>query len=158
NITWNAYNNFGGGSNYIQPDRCPRTPTVNARLELHRYTDPEHVTYAAYTYPPLSFIPPQPINTISQILAIHDPIQGRAACHLAPAEWRLLGWLEREGFTYDFWAETQLHSGALNLDDCRVLILNTHPEYWSKEMYLKVKSWVHERGGKLMYLGGNGLN
>ena len=25
-------------------------------------------------------------------------------------------------------------------------------------MYYKLKSWVFERGGKLMYLGGNGLN
>ena len=34
NITWNAYNNFGGRSNYINPDQLPATPTVNARLEL----------------------------------------------------------------------------------------------------------------------------
>ena len=33
-----------------------------------------------------------------------------------------------------------------------------HPEYWTREMYLKVKAWVFERGGRLMYLGGNGLN
>jgi hypothetical protein len=39
-----------------------------------------------------------------------------------------------------------------------VLILNTHPEYWSEEMYRAVKRWVFERGGRLMYLGGNGLN
>ncbi len=39
NITWNAYNNFGGRSNYINPDGLPPTPTVNARLELKRYTD-----------------------------------------------------------------------------------------------------------------------
>jgi hypothetical protein len=25
-------------------------------------------------------------------------------------------------------------------------------------MYFRLKSWVHERGGKLLYLGGNGLN
>ena len=25
-------------------------------------------------------------------------------------------------------------------------------------MYIRVKSWVNERGGRLMYLGGNGLN
>ena len=39
-----------------------------------------------------------------------------------------------------------------------MLILNTHPEYWSAEMYRAVKRWVFERGGRLMYLGGNGLN
>lgn len=29
---------------------------------------------------------------------------------------------------------------------------------WSHEMYYKVKRWVYDEGGKLMYLGGNGLN
>ena len=47
NITWNAYNNFGGRSNYIHADRLPPTPTVNARLELSRYNDPEFGTWNA---------------------------------------------------------------------------------------------------------------
>jgi N,N-dimethylformamidase len=69
-----------------------------------------------------------------------------------------LGWLEREQFAYDYYAETQLDDGTLNLDGYKVLIISTHPEYWSRKMYFAVKSWVQERGGKLMYLGGNGLN
>ena len=52
---------------------------------------------------------------------ITDPIEGRAACHIAPAEWRLLGWLEREHFAYDYYAETQLHDGTLDLDAYKVL-------------------------------------
>jgi hypothetical protein len=158
NITWNAYNNFGGRSNYIHPAGFPPTPTLNARLELKRYTDPDHTEYHTDTYVPLSFDRPEPINHIDEDEKVTDPIEGRAACHIAPAEWRLLGWLEREGFAYDFYAETQFHFGTLNLDDYKVLIISTHPEYWSKEMYFRLKSWVFERGGKLMYLGGNGLN
>ncbi len=87
-----------------------------------------------------------------------DPIEGRAACHVAPAEWRLFGWLEREGFEYDLYAETQFHFDTLDLNAYTLLIISTHPEYWSAEMYYKLKSWVFERGGRLMYLGGNGLN
>jgi hypothetical protein len=158
NITWNAYNNFGGRSNYINPDKLPSTPTVNARLELKRYTDPDHVTYDAELYAPLSFDRPEPINHIDLHTAINDPIEGRSACHVAPAEWRLLGWLERERFAYDYYAETQLHDGTVDLGAYKVLILSAHPEYWSTKMYLAVKSWVNERGGKLVYLGGNGLN
>jgi hypothetical protein len=158
NITWNAYNNFGGRSNYIHPDRLPPRPTLHARSELDRYTDPEHIHYRGSEYDPLSFDRPEPINHIPELVQIGDPIEGRAACHLAPAEWRLLGWLEREGFAYDLYAETQLHFGPLNLDDYKVLILSTHPEYWSCQMYYALKSWVFERGGRLMYLGGNGLN
>src|SRR5581483_3482001 len=33
-----------------------------------------------------------------------------------------------------------------------------HPEYWSREMYLRVKKWIFQGGGRFMYLGGNGLN
>jgi hypothetical protein len=158
NITWNAYNNFGGRSNYINPDRLPATPIVNARLELKRYTDSNGITYDTDDYAPLSFDRPEPINHIDEHEKITDPIEGRAACHIAPAEWRLLGWLERERFGYDYYAETQLHDGTLDPDRYEVLIISTHPEYWSKAMYFAVKSWVNERGGKLMYLGGNGLN
>ncbi len=158
NITWNAYNNFGGRSNYIHPDRFPPTPTVNARLELKRYTDPAHLNYDTTRYDPLSFDRPEPINHIPEHVQAGDPIEGRAACHVAPAEWRLLAWMEREGFAYDFYAETQLHFGHLDLDRYRVLVLSTHPEYWSRTMYDAVKSWVFERGGRLVYFGGNGLN
>jgi hypothetical protein len=34
---------------------------------------------------------------------------------------RLLGWLEREAFDYDYYAEAQLHDGTLKLDDYEVL-------------------------------------
>ncbi len=158
NITWNAYNNFGGRSNYIHPDQLPPTPTANARMELKRYIDPDHVTYDTDTYAPLSFDRPEPFCAVGEREEPTDPIEGRQACHLAPAEWRLLAWLEREQFAYDYYAETQLHSGVLDLSRYRVLILNTHPEYWSRTMYRCVKEWVQEQGGKLMYLGGNGLD
>lgn len=158
NITWNAYNAFGGRSNYINADKLPDVPIVNARQELQRYTDLHYVMYSTDDYAPLSFERPEPINFVPENEEATNPIEGRTACHLAPAEWRLLGWLEREGFDYDFYAETQFHFDQLNLDDYSVLILSTHPEYWSRAMYFRLKSWVHERGGRLLYLGGNGLN
>jgi hypothetical protein len=156
NINWNAYNNFGGRSNYIHPARLPETPTVNARLELKRYTDPDNIVYDTEDYAPLSFDRPEPINHIRLAEQATDPIEGRAGCHVAPAEWRLLAWLEREGLAYDVYAETQLHFDELPLDRYRVLILTCHPEYWSANMYHDLKRWVFERGGRLMYLGGNG--
>jgi hypothetical protein len=157
-INWNAYNNFGGRSNYIHADRFPPTPTVNARLELKRYTDPDNINYDTEDYAPLSFDRPEPINHIPRHVEVTDPIEGRAACHVAPAEWRLLGWLERENIAYDLWSETMLHHERLNLDDYRVLVISTHPEYWSEKMYRGVQAWVRDRGGRLVYLGGNGLN
>lgn len=158
NITWNAYNSFGGRSNYIHADEFPHTPTVNSRQELKRYTQADHQTWGCDHYAPLSFERPEPINHLDFAERITDPIEGRAACHIAPAEWRLFGWLEREGFSYDLYGETQLHHGILDLTRYRVLIISTHPEYWSRTMYARVKHWVFHEGGRLMYLGGNGLN
>jgi N,N-dimethylformamidase len=161
---WNSYNNFGGRSNYINPEGLPATPTVNARQDLRRYTSAESVwSIDDKEFKPLSFERPEPGNDIFDNCpwsgtSISDSIQGRMQCGQAPGEWRLLGWLEREGFDYDYYAEAQLHDGTLPLDAYKVLIICVHPEYWTRDMMQKVKSWVFERGGHLMYLAGNGLN
>jgi hypothetical protein len=161
---WNAYNNFGGRSNYINPGGLPPTPTVNARLDLARYTDPKGPwSIPDSDFKPLSFERPELGNHIFDNepwtdTSITDPIQGRVQCGQAPAEWRLLGWLEREGFDYDYYAEAHLHDGTLELDAYKVLMISVHPEYWTREMFNRVDAWVREHGGRLIYLGGNGLN
>ncbi|MCA9077527.1 MAG: carboxypeptidase regulatory-like domain-containing protein [Planctomycetaceae bacterium] len=157
-VNWNAYNSFGGRSNYIHADCFPPTPTINSRLELKRYTEKEHRTYDSETYAPLSLDRPDPYNHIDEQEGLTDPIRGRQGCHMAAAEWRLLGWMERNGIDYDYYSETQLHFDQVPLQEYRVLILSTHPEYWSRHMYDRLKRWVFEEGGRLMYLGGNGLN
>jgi N,N-dimethylformamidase len=157
--TWNAYNPFGGRSNYIMAGRMIDLPIVNSKADLPRYQLKEYGEWKSNPdCAPLSFDRPEPYNHVPEHVECTDPIEGRQACHLAPAEWRLLAWLEHQGFAYDLYAEYQLHDGLLDLDAYKVLILNTHPEYWSVEMYHQVKRWVFERRGRLMYLGGNGLN
>lgn len=158
--TWNAYNNFGGRSNYINADKLPPRPTVNARLDLGRFNGSIQSVWQhpADGYSPLSFDRPEPFNHIPLLTMSSDPIRGRQACHLAEAEWRLLAWLEREGHVYDLYADQQLHDGALNLDAYRVLVISTHPEYWSREQFELVRNWVTQRGGNLLYLGGNGVD
>lgn len=158
NMTWNAYNNFGGRSNYLHADGLPPTPTVHARTEHKRYLHADHQTWGGTMYPPLTFDRPEPFCDIAFDEAWTDPVEGRQSCHLAPAEWRLLAWLEQEGFDYDYYAENQLDDGTLNLDAYQILVISVHPEYWTHRMYERVKSWVSQRGGKLVYLGGNGLN
>ncbi|MGH2405785.1 MAG: N,N-dimethylformamidase beta subunit family domain-containing protein, partial [bacterium] len=109
-------------------------------------------------YAPISWERPEPFNHVPRHTESTDPIEGRQPCHLAPAEWRLLAWLEREGYGYDFYAEHQLHDRVLDLDAYKLVISQVHPEYWSRAIYQRIKAWVHERGGRFMYLGGNGLN
>lgn len=159
--TWNAYNNFGGRSNYINSNQLPLEPVVNARQELVRYTRRGSFNvwqFADDEYAPLSFERPELANHIPEDEEVTDPVEGRMEGGKMPGEWRLLGWLEREGYAYDIYSEHQLHTGALDLDAHKILILSVHPEYWSRRMYERTKEWVHRRGGRLMYLGGNGLN
>ena len=157
-INWNAYNSFGGRSNYIHASEFPATPTVNSRLELKRYLYADHKTYSTESYAPLSLDRPDPYNHIPTDEQLDDPIEGRQGCHMASAEWRFLGWMEREGFAYDYYSETQFHFDQLPLEKYKVLVLSVHPEYWSVKMYERLKNWVHKGKGKLVYLGGNGLD
>jgi hypothetical protein len=158
--TWNAYNNFGGRSNYINASTLPEHPTVVAHVDLPRYTGgagAEH-SFPDAAYAPLSFERPEPLNQVGRWEQPSDPIRGRQPCHLAAAEWRLYSWLEGERFRYDLYSEAHLHDGSLDLDRYRALVIHTHPEYWSRAMYTRVKEWVFDRGGRLVYLGGNGLD
>lgn len=158
--TWNAYNAFGGRSNYVNARGLPPEPTVNARQDLYRYRGGayDEWLFGDFEYMPISFERPERGNHIPEHAHAADPIAGRDGCHMAPAEWRLLAWLDREEFGYDLYSEHQLHLGLLDLSHYQALILSTHPEYWSRDMYERVKQWVHEEGGRMLYLGGNGIN
>lgn len=156
-LTWNAYNDFGGRSNYVSPDHLPAEPTVAARQETTWYPNPELPSWRFSAYDQISFERPEPVNMIPADDVITDPVRVRGGEHVAPAEWRLLGWLEREGFDHDLYSDAQLADGTMPLDAYDVLAISTHPEYWTTGMFDQVERWVRE-GGKLAYLGGNGIN
>lgn len=159
--TWNAYNNFGGRSNYIHSASLPPEPAVNARQDLLRYSAPSVFGEWGFpddAYKPVHFERPEPVNHIAEGTEVTDPIAGRSGCHLAPAEWRLLAWLEREGFGYDVYSDHQLHTGVLDPADYQAVIASVHPEYWSRQQFDRIEYWVREQGGHFLYLGGNGMN
>jgi hypothetical protein len=158
NLDWNAYNDFGGRSNYVAAWGLPPTPVLNPHQDGPYLRDTGGRFWDRDEYDPLSLDRPEPVNRTEPDARVTDVMQRIGEEHVAPGTWRILGWLEREGFAHDVWAETQLHAGELDLDRYRVLILDQHPEYWTRDMYQAVKSWVRERGGRLMYLGGNGIN
>jgi hypothetical protein len=136
----------------------PPRPLVNRRQDFGRYRDPDAGDWEVADYPALSFRRPEPDNAVPPEESVDGPITTRAGAHLAAADWRLLCWLERAGHDYDLYAESQLDRGEVDLDAYRTLILGAHPEYWTWPMFTAVRSWVFERGGRLVYLGGNGLN
>ena len=73
------------------------------------------------------------------------------------ADTHILGWLEHVGQNFDLITDEDLHREGLSLlDNYRVVLTGTHPEYYSAAMLDGIEAFVH-RGGRLMYLGGNGF-
>jgi N,N-dimethylformamidase len=100
---------------------------------------------------------------------------GTGVCHVSPLRphvnvrpsqarvWNLfidlclIDWLEAEGFDYDVITDHDLHKdGAALLDGYAAVMTGCHPEYWSAAMLDATEEWLG-RGGRFMYLGGNGL-
>ncbi|MDW3214449.1 MAG: DUF6605 domain-containing protein [Ilumatobacteraceae bacterium] len=155
---WNAYNDFGGRSNYVAAGQLPDRPSIAPRQESPWFRDTGGRWWNREDYDPLSFDRPALFNGVGEHEQATDPMWRIGTEHLAPGEWRMLAWLEREGIAHDTYADGQLDDGSLDLDDYDALLIHTHPEYWTREMYTRTKEWVFERGGNLMYLGGNGIN
>lgn len=73
------------------------------------------------------------------------------------ADTHIAGWLETEGIPYDVITDEDLDAEGLSLlRRYRVVLTGTHPEYTSQAMLDALQGFV-DRGGRLMYLGGNGF-
>jgi len=69
----------------------------------------------------------------------------------------LIDWLEAKGIAYDVVTDDDLHYEGLGaIQDYRVVMTGSHPEYDSVQMLDALQAWLN-RGGRLMYLGGNGF-
>jgi len=72
------------------------------------------------------------------------------------ADTHLYDWLDHQGVDYDLITDEDLHTDGYELlRDYRVVVTGTHPEYHSTPMWDAMKAWI-DRGGRLMYMGGNG--
>jgi N,N-dimethylformamidase len=92
----------------------------------------------------------RPITNMRPKIDTRNPWQFMADTHL-------VDWLEVKGFEVDLLTDEDLHSrGVSALAPYRVVLTGTHPEYYSLEMLEGLRSYL-ERGGRLMYMGGNGF-
>ncbi|WP_141579065.1 N,N-dimethylformamidase beta subunit family domain-containing protein [Actinomadura sp. WMMA1423] len=77
--------------------------------------------------------------------------------HLLPADLHLTHWLGHQGHQADILTDEILHhEGAKLLSPYKVVIIGTHPEYWSERMLDALEAYLRA-GGRVMYLGGNGF-
>jgi hypothetical protein len=75
---------------------------------------------------------------------------------LANAEKHVLGWLDLNQPAYDLYADSDLHADPALLLRYRALLISTHSEYWTDQMYSALVEFL-DQGGNLIYLSGNGL-
>ena len=73
------------------------------------------------------------------------------------ADLLLIEWLEGRNVEYDVITDEDLHTeGRDLLQKYRVVLTGSHPEYWTDPMLRGLESYL-DAGGRMMYLGGNGL-
>ena len=69
----------------------------------------------------------------------------------------IVDWLERSGIAFDVVTDEDLHREGLDaIRENRVLVTGSHPEYASRQMLDALEAFLR-RGGRMMYLGGNGF-
>ena len=128
----------------------PWTPDEHQDYALSTYNyhhDGSGIAYSSRLRPIL--------NLRSGFLAYVDP-RGSGVRHL-PADLYLLDWLEQMGHAYDVVTDEDLHTeGVQLLAPYKVVLTPTHPEYQSLPTMDALTAYL-ERGGRLMYLGGNGF-
>ena len=74
-----------------------------------------------------------------------------------PADLCIVDWLDAKGYEYDVFTDEDLHrDGADLLAPYEVVLTGSHPEYISTAELDALESYI-SRGGRLMYLGGNGF-
>ena len=73
------------------------------------------------------------------------------------ADLHLVDWLEESGFAFDVATDEDLHDEGVGLlSGYACVITGTHPEYHSTAMWDAIYAY-QQRGGRLMYMGGNGF-
>lgn len=68
----------------------------------------------------------------------------------------LMRWMSQQGLKFDVYDDADLHASGTWLSRYKVLVLGSHPEYWSEAMRQNLLNW-QAGGGRLIYPGGNGL-
>ncbi|MBM2615750.1 hypothetical protein JIG36_09305 [Actinoplanes sp. LDG1-06] len=82
---------------------------------------------------------------------------GETSAHQFSADLHLIKWLDAEGYDVDVITDEEIHrEGVDALAPYRVVLTGSHPEYPTTAMMAAYDAYL-QRGGRLMYLGGNGF-
>ena len=169
---------------YVRPPR--RGPRARVAFLASTATYLAYSNYRARMRPGPAelYIGALPIVDTTDLLLMHHPelggstydthSDGSGVCHVSRRRpivnvrptgrlWNLfldlclLNWLEAHDQPYDVVTDDDLHAEGLTLlDGYTVVLTGCHPEYYSREMLDALAAYLG-RGGRLMYMGGNGF-
>ena len=157
-FTYTVYANFARGNvddaYRAQVSRWgarPWTPDEHPEYGISTYNshrDGSGVAYSSRLRPIL--------NQRSGFCAYADPLGGSCLRHF-PADTHLLAWLDALGHDFDVITDEDLEAdGVAAIADYKVVMTGSHPEYHTPGS-LDALTGYTQRGGRLMYLGGNGF-
>jgi N,N-dimethylformamidase len=152
-------------SGYVRPGRSeeirPRslawgalleTPDLNPQFGLSTYNYHADGSGVAIT----SMLRPQ-LDTRPRQMSLVDPAPGGSGTGRICCDSYVIDWLDRAGVAHDVVTDHDLHEeGGEALAPYRVVICAQHPEYHSLRMMEGLEQFL-ARGGRLIYLGGNGF-
>jgi hypothetical protein len=150
--TWEAYNDFGGLSNYI--DKVTPFPL---RLFHHTAT---HLAYWLIARSHIFPLVPLPLRRPDTKLDAelrnlsatpHEPYYS----HKVRAEWSLCGFLETHGIAHGLFTDRDWAFGHLP-HRAKLVIFHVHSEYWSVEMVARLDQYLRQ-GGSVLFLSGNNI-
>lgn len=167
---WQTYNTWGGRSRYRNFESASSAEFIPSfQTPLQRL----HALAGAMLPPPLRRVVREALGLRDPSFPwMFDPLSRRrpfvnlalegATCfepftnHLASGEWRVLAWLEREKIPFTLVSGEQLHRDPTLLEGFPALILSTHCEYFSREMFGTIQR-AHEKGQWLINVSGNSI-
>ena len=156
-FTYILYGNHArGNTNEVYRERAnawnarPWTPDEHPEYGLSTYnfhSDGSGICYASRLRPMM--------NMRSGFISIPE-FPGSGLRHF-PADTHLFAWLEAMGHNFDVITDEDLHEQGFSLiESYKAVLTTTHPEYHTKQSLDALKDYS-DRGGCLMYLGGNGF-
>ena len=157
-FTYTVYANFARGNvddayreQVARWGARPWTPDEHPEYGIstyNRHRDGSGVSYSSRLRPIL--------NQRSGFCAYADPQGGSCLRHFA-ADTHLLAWLDALGHDFDVITDEDLDAdGAGAIAQYKVVMTTSHPEYHTPRSLDALADYT-ERGGCLMYLGGNGF-
>ncbi len=99
----------------------------------------------------------RPIMTMRHNFLTFDDPYGSGLRHF-PADTHLIDWLDAMGHGVDVITDEDLDDEGIDLiAPYKVVLTGSHPEYHTKGTLDALMEYAHVRGGRLMYMGGNGF-